>query len=310
MDNNYEVHEIPMAEIHSDQGFNCRGFIAPMDVHSLAKDIDQNGLQFPIAVQPAEEIAGELPDGKCYRIVAGHRRHRAFEILRRDVIPAMIKRGLTEVQARVFNLSENLQRAELNILQEAKALLKLKELGLVQEAAAEAVGRTRSWVQIRYNLLELPEVIQEEAAAGLLNQAQIKQIYGLKGTSDDPTKVQEAQFAAVRAIKNALLRGEKGISVAKKPEADPYKKKRRAKNEVQDMIHHIGKSGPGFGFATRCLAWANGEINTAELYLEIKHQCQEIGKSYVIPVAALEQQSAEVATPGDCSAPLSTESCT
>lgn len=289
MSNNYEVQEINMSTIFSDDSFNCRGSITPMDVADLAKDIDHNELQFPISVQPADEVGAGIPTKFAYRIVAGHRRFMAFRVLQRTTIPAMIKRGLSEVQALTHNLSENLQRKELNILQEARALRRLKDLGLGQEFAAEAVGRTRSWVQIRYNLLDLPDVIQEEAAAGLLNQAQIKQIYGLK---DD-----DARYTAVRNIKNALLRGEKGFSVAPKAKHDPYKKKRRPKSEIEDMIRHIAKESPlGFGLATRALAWANGTINSAELYMDIRRVADELGKPYRIPVPELEKAASSGAS--------------
>lgn len=282
MDHNYNVEIVDMSRIYSDDEFNCRGEIHPFEVKDLAQDIQENDLQFPIAVQPAADVEGGIPDGFDFRIIAGHRRFMAFRVLKRPQIPAMIKLGLTEIQARIHNLSENLQRKELNILQEANAIRKLKELGLVQEETAQAIGRTRSWVQIRYNLLELPEVIQAEAASGLLNQSQIKQIYGLK----DP----EQQFAAVRKIKTSMLNGERGISVAAPPKADPYKKKRRQKNEIEEMIRHIAKESPiGFGLATRCLAWANGTINTAELYMDIKRVAKELEKPYQIPVVELEK---------------------
>jgi ParB/RepB/Spo0J family partition protein len=279
----YQAQLIPMAEIFSDDNFNCRGSISPLDVKDLAKDIEANDLQFPIAVQPAENVSTPLPTGKKYRIIAGHRRHKAFMVLRRTHIPAMVKRGLSEVQARIYNLSENLQRAELNILQEAHAVRRLKDLGLVQADAAQALGKTRSWIQIRYNLLELPPVIQEEAAAGLINQSQIKQIYSLRDQGA------EAQYAAVRTIKNARLRGESDISVAKSPQVDPYTKKRRQKNEVQAMMRHIGKEGRGWRFATRSLAWANGEINSAELFIDIGHECRLQDKPYQIPVTELQK---------------------
>lgn len=284
-EHNYQVELIPVSKIYSDDDFNCRGVINPFDVKDLAQDIQENDLQFPIAVQPAEDVKEGIPPGFEYRIIAGHRRFMAIsKVLKRDTVPAMIKRGLTEVQARIHNLSENLQREALNILQEAKAIKRLKDFGLVQEATAQAIGRTRSWVQIRYNLLELPEVIQQEAAAGLLNQSQIKQIYGLKSN--------EERFEAVRRIKTALLNGERGISVAKPPKADPYKKKRRQKNEVEEMIRHIAKDSPvGFGLATRALAWANGTINTAELYLDIKRESEKLGGNYRIPVQELEKAS-------------------
>jgi ParB family chromosome partitioning protein len=282
MDHNYNVEIVPTHLIYSDDEFNCRGSIQPFDVKDLAQDIQENELQFPIAVQPACDVEGGVPNGFEYRIIAGHRRFMAFRVLKRTEIPAMIKKGLSEVQARIHNLSENLQRKELNILQEARAIKRLKDYGLVQEATAQAIGRTRSWVQIRYNLLELPEVIQEEAAAGILNQSQIKQLYSLK--------TPEEQYEAVRKIKTALINGQKGISVAKPPKADPYKKKRRQKNEVEEMIRHIAKESPiGFGLATRALAWANGTINTAELYMDIKAEAAKLDKPYRIPVQELDK---------------------
>jgi ParB/RepB/Spo0J family partition protein len=281
---NYQVENIEMSRIYSDNDFNCRGTISPLDVKDLAEDIQHNDLQFPISVQPVADVENGLPNGYDYRIIAGHRRFMAFRVLRRTEIPAMIKSGLNELQALTHNLSENLQRKQLNILEEARALKKLKDLGLIQDRAAEAVGRTRSWIQIRYNLLDLPEVIQEEAAAGILNQSQIKQIYSLKTPED--------QYAAVRNIKNSLLRGERGFSVAPKAKLDPFKKRRRPKNEVDDMIQHIAKESPiGFGLATRALAWANGTINTAELFLDIKRVSDERGLRYRIPVPELEKAS-------------------
>lgn len=284
----YQVHAISMSEIFSDDQFNCRGTISVVDVQDLASDIKLNGLQFPICVQPAADVKGYVPEGKKYRIIAGHRRHRAYMILHAQdksnpmyqSIPAMVKTGLTEIQALIHNLNENLKREELNILQEANALRRMKELGLGQEDAATAVGKTRSWVQIRYTLLELPEVIQQEAAAGILNQQQIKQIYSL-GTDDE-------RFAAVRKIKMALENGQKGLAVGKKPEQDPYKKKRRQKNEIMDMIQYIAKETPiGWGLVTVMAGWCNGDASTAALYLAISEECKKRGVPYEIPVEEL-----------------------
>jgi ParB family chromosome partitioning protein len=277
----YKVIHIPMTEIYSDNDFNCRGAINVMDVKSLAEDIQKNDLQFPISVQPACDIVGGLAAGKKYRIIAGHRRFAAFRILKRETIPAMVKCGLSEARALIYNLTENLQRQDLNILQEAMAIDRLKGFGLTQEQVAKEVGRTRSWVQVRFSLLELPQDIQHEAAAGFINQLQIKQLSSLSTKED--------QYAAVRAIKDGLMRGKKGLAVGKKPAQDPFKKKKRASNEIFDMIQHIGKEGPGYCFATRALAWANGEVSTAELYLEIREECKKKGKTYVIPVESLER---------------------
>jgi len=277
----YEVKEIPLDRILSDDVFNCRGKIYPMDVVDLVKDIESHGLQFPIAVQPACDVNKDIGDHD-YRIVAGHRRFASFAVMQKETIPVMVKRGLSEAEARLLNLGENLKRENLNLLQEAKAIQRLKFLGMTRREVGESLGVSTSWVQVRYNLLDLPESIQDEAAAGLLNQQQIKQIYGLR----TPDK----QYEAVKKIKNARLRGEQGISVAKEPKLDPFKKKRQSKNTVQDMINHMQMT-VGFGLWTRALAWANGEINSAELYFDIKRVAEEKGIPYIVPIEGVNDSS-------------------
>jgi ParB/RepB/Spo0J family partition protein len=275
--NEYTVVDIEMDRIYSDADFNCRGTIMPIDVVDLVKDIEQHGLQFPIAVQPAFDTGG-LPEGYDFRIVAGHRRHAAFRVAERTKIPCMIKVGLTEVQARLVNLGENLKRKALDITQEAHAIKHLKDLGLNRRQTSEALGVSMSWVQVRYNLLDLPQEIQDEAASGLLNQYQIKEIYGLK--------VREQQFEAVKKIKDARLRGEKGVSVGKSVQSNPFKKKRQPKNVVQEMIDHMGET-VGYGLHTRVLAWANGEISAADVYFDIRAYAEVRGIDYEIPIAGV-----------------------
>jgi hypothetical protein len=170
----------------------------------------------------------------------------------------------------------------LNILQEALAIKRLRDLGLNRRQVSEELGVSTSWVQVRYNLLDLPTIIQEEAAAGILNQYQIKQLFELR---DD----KEAQFEAVKKIKNARLRGEKGTSVGKTPFQDPFKKKRQPKNVVQEMINHMGLS-IGYGLHTRVLAWANGEINSAELFFDIQEYAKERDISYRVPLVGIGDQ--------------------
>ena len=271
--NNYEVIEIPLSEIYNDSSFNCRGQIMGFDVVDLAKDIDKNGLQFPIAVQPIADTDCETQHE--YRVVAGHRRFVAFRVLERETIPVMVKSGLSELQARLLNLGENLKRADLNILQEANAVSHLRDYGMTQEAISAELGTSRTWVQVRMHLLKLPEAIRQEAAAGLLNQYQIRQIYSL-GT-------REKQFAAVKQIKNARLNGERGVDVGKKAKEDPFKKKRQSKTAVQEMIQHIADS-VGFGLHTRALAWSNGEINAAELFYDIKLYADKHDIDYTVPI--------------------------
>ena len=275
--NEYTVVNINIEKIYSDSDFNCRGTIVLIDVMDLVDDIREHGLQFPIAVQPAFDIEN-APKEYDFRIVAGHRRFQSIKILKYSTIPAMIKVGLSEVEARLLNLGENMKREALNIMQEAVAVSHLRRLGLNRRMVSERLGVSSSWVQVRFNLLDMPEEIQAEAAAGMLNQSQIKELYGLKNKKD--------QFQAVRNIKEAKLRGQRGVSVAKKPEEDPFKKKRRQKNVVQDMIDHLGET-VGYGLHTRVLAWVNGEISTAELYVDVKTYADGSDVDYESPISSI-----------------------
>lgn len=255
----HQVFELPIPEIYCDSEFNSRGQIAPIDVADLAKSIEMTGLQFPISVQPADTVKGGLPARFKYRIVAGHRRFTAFKILGRSTIPAMVRLDIdTEVKARVLNLVENLQRQDLNILQEAKALEALYIAGCPREQVGKMLGVSGGWVQVRYSLLRLPAEIQQEAAAGILNQQQIKLLCTLKTDAE--------QFEAVKKIKDSKARGEKPASISPRKKKSTTTKKRREREEIFDMIEIFAKTKAGYGLHTRALAWASGEISTMELF--------------------------------------------
>lgn len=270
----YQVVDLDMTKIFHDDSFNCRGKIAPMDVADLAKSIDQNGLQFPVTVQPREDVKTEMPAGTEWRLIAGHRRHVAYRVLGRKAIPCMIRRGLTEAQARVLNLSENFDRQDLNIMQEARALAALERAGVPRDTVAREINKSSSWVQVRYYLLRMPDEIQQEAAAGLLNQYQIKQLYSLESP--------EEMFAAVKRIKEQKQKGEKVDDVGKRKKKSTDTKKERKRPEIFDMIELIAKS-VGYSLATRSLSWASGEITTAELFADISREAEKQGKSFVPP---------------------------
>ena len=271
---NYTVVQLRLDEIYSDDQFNCRGSIAPIDVADLAKSIQANGLQFPISVQPRADVKTFMPEGFRYRIVAGHRRFKACKVLSMKDIPAFVREGLTEVAARILNLSENFDRKDLNILQEALALKGLYEAGLPRDSVARELNKSSSWVQVRYNLLTLPPEIQQEAAAGILNQYQIKQLYSLD--------THEEMFEAVRKIKDAKVRGDKVDSVGKKKPQSTTVKKIRLRPQMFEMMELMGKS-IGYGLHTRVLAWSCGEIMTAELFNDIKEYADANGKEFYPP---------------------------
>lgn len=260
---------IPMDEIFSDDQFNCRGQISPFEVQALAEDIAKNGLDQPIMVQP-----WDASPGKKYMILAGHRRFLACKINKQTTIAAFVRYNLTEAAARSINIRENVSRKDLNIMQEARGLLWFKLKGWDEQRTADHLSQSRGWVQIRYMLLELPTDIQKECAAGLINQAQIRKLYSLRGKTDE-------LYALVRLIKEAKERGEK-VDLTPSKTSNPLTKRPRSKEEIFKMIDFLFQS-VGMGFHTRCLAWASGEINTYELYLDIKEFAFDLGVDFEIP---------------------------
>lgn len=269
-----QAFKIPMEEIFSDDEFNCRGKIAPIDVVELAKSIEKFGLQSPIVVQPYSDP--NLPKVK-YRIVSGHRRHAAHRINKAKTIDAIIKEGLDELKARQLNLEENLKRKDLNILQEAKAIKHFRDASWQEELIAHELGVSRGWVQIRLMLLSFPEDIQMVAAAGLLTQENIKYLYSIKDLNK--------RYEAVRAIKDAKLSGQKKLElkVENKKKKNPLAKKPRNREEIFEIIELIiDVIGDGC-FATRCLSWAAGEISDFELHREFQEFCDHKGIRYIIP---------------------------
>ena len=273
-DVDYTVHEIPMKEIFSDPEFNCRGYIAPIDVTSLAKDIKENGLQSPIIVQGYSNPT--MPDVK-YRIVAGHRRHKAFMINEATEIPAFIRYGLSELSARLINLTENISRKNLNILEEAKSLKALKTLGMTQEDTAHALNATRGWIQIRFMLLDLPEEIQLEAKAETISQQTIRDLYTLKKQN----KTNEELFEFVKRFKEARKNGEK-IVIRAASKRTGSTKRMRQRGEIFKLQEIISKTF-GNGLTTRALAWSAGEIYDKDMIETLTLMAEKQGVTYEPP---------------------------
>ena len=189
-----EISNVPLGHIFADSSFNSRGFIAPIDVVELAKEIEKNGLQQAISLKPLENGDSKNPEHK-YKVIAGHRRFKAFEVLKRETIPAAINRNISETDALILNLTENLHRKDLNILQEARALERLKMTGFSYNEVAVIINKSNTWVRIRFQLLELPDAIKEAAAAGYFNQTQIKELHQLgdyKKQIEAAKKIKEA----------------------------------------------------------------------------------------------------------------------
>jgi ParB/RepB/Spo0J family partition protein len=265
-----QVEDIKLDRLHADEEFNSRGKIIPLDVVSLAKSISENSLLQPISVYPYNEEERKKY-GKDYKIILGYRRYAAHEILNKETIACIIKPWMEESKARILNITENLKREDLNILQEAKSIEKLKYAGWTQEMVAKALDVSIGWVQIRFNVLSFPKDIQEECAKGTLNQMQIKQIYSLP---------LEKQYEAVRAIKDQRFKGEKNIKVKRAISANTKVVRTKGGiNKMADFIYEL--LGPSL--ATRVAKWAAGEIATMDVMTDIRKEAEKEGKFFSIP---------------------------
>jgi ParB family chromosome partitioning protein len=260
-----DILDIPVSDIHCDEvDFNCRGVITPMEVMELADSIKKKGLLQPVVVIPYGEEKVKATGFK-YLLIAGYRRFTAMtKILRLESIQASVQENMSEVEARAINLTENLQRKDLNLLQEAKALEKMYKAGLSEAECGEQVGKCRSWVQTRFNLLKLPEDIQNEVAAGIFVQSQVKDLYTVMHRYGlDKT------YEVARKFKDARLKGQGTILERAKLKGKRKAKILRKKGEMLQLIDHLGET-IGMGLHTRVLAWSAGEISDIDLEFSIK----------------------------------------
>lgn len=151
------------------------------EIDSLARSIEQKGLLQPILVRPAPTLPGE------FQIVAGERRWRAAQKAKLRTVPIVI-RELDDAQTLEIAILENVQRADLNPVEEAAGYRTLMDrFGHTQEDVAQAVGKTRVHVANTIRLLSLPEKVQGLVVEGKLTAGHARAVM----TSPDPTALAE-----------------------------------------------------------------------------------------------------------------------
>ena len=154
-----QLNAIKLRDIEPNPNQPRREF-DPVALEELAESIRQNGIITPITVRKA---------GESYQIIAGERRWRAARMAGLDEIPAYIL-DVDEREAYQYALVENLQRQDLNPIEEALGYQRLMEdYGYSQEKAGEKVGRSRSYIANALRLLTLPQIITDMIASGALS---------------------------------------------------------------------------------------------------------------------------------------------
>jgi len=149
----------------------------PESLQDLADSIKSQGIVQPILVRPLQRAVAS--DTQRYEIIAGERRWRAAQIAGIAEIPAVI-RDVPDEAAVAMALIENIQREDLNPLEEARALSRLiEDFGLTHQAAAEAVGRSRAAVSNLLRLMELADEVKELLERRAIEMGHARALLGL-----------------------------------------------------------------------------------------------------------------------------------
>ena len=142
----------------------------------LAQSIKENGVIQPIIVRQSPVIG--------YEILAGERRYRASLLAGLRSIPAVVKQ-LSDQEMMIQSIIENLQRENLNPIEEARAYESLVEKGFTHAEIADKMGKSRPYISNSIRLLSLPDAILSEVENGKLSQAHARSLVGLNKEQQD-----------------------------------------------------------------------------------------------------------------------------
>lgn len=165
------VKPIPIGQIRPNP-FQPRKEFRPEDLTDLESSLRASGLLQPITVRPA-------PSGEGFELIAGERRLRAAQRIGWTEIPALVK-SVDDQNLLSLALVENLQRADLNPIEEAEGYQRLiGEFGLTQEAVADSVGKDRSTVTNILRLLKLPASVRRLVWEGAISLGHARALLSL-----------------------------------------------------------------------------------------------------------------------------------
>ena len=212
---NPSVNKLRIMEIEPNHDQPRKDF-DEKSLSELAESIEQHGVLQPLVVRP-------LANGS-YQLVAGERRWRAARIAGLTEVPVVIKE-LTDEEVIEIAMIENLQREDLNPLEEALGYrYMMDELNITQEQAAEKVGKSRPAVANALRLLKLPNEIQDMVKNNLISPGHAR---ALLGFDSEDMIVQTAKMIikedlSVREVENLVKKSKKIPKVAKQQKRDKF----------------------------------------------------------------------------------------
>ena len=183
-----EIRRLPVASLRPNR-FQPRSHFDEEAIAELAESIRTQGVVQPLVVTPRDE---------GWTIIAGERRWRAARRAGLEEVPVVVRRVADDRELLELALVENLQRSDLNPLEEAEAYAALQEkFGLSQEEVAARVGKARTTVTNSLRLLRLPEEVRELLRQGALTAGQARPLLALPGA-------EEQVRLAERAVREGL----------------------------------------------------------------------------------------------------------
>jgi ParB family transcriptional regulator, chromosome partitioning protein len=231
--------EIPIAEIRANR-YQPRREFKPEELAELQASIKSTGLLQPITVRPAGADRFEL--------IAGERRLRAATALGWSTIPAVVK-DIDDRTALTLALVENLQRADLNPLEEAEGYQRLlDEFGMTQQQVADVVGKDRSTVANILRILALPASVRRMVAESQLTLGHARALLALPDERAITGAAREivARGLTVRDVERMAREGPKGASKRGASPDNRPAEVRRIEDELRKKLQtdvHIALSG-------------------------------------------------------------------
>ena len=203
-------------------------------LYELAESIKAQGIMQPILVRKLTEG----PNAGKYEIIAGERRSRAARLAGLDTVPVLVRNVANEAAA-AMALIENIQREDLNPLEEAQGLQRLiREFGLTHEQAAQAVGRSRSAASNLLRLLNLADPVQAMLMAGDLDMGHARALLSLERAAQITAAHQiTAKSMSVREAESLVKKlGAEFNLVPQKPKKEKSRDIRRVEEELADLL--------------------------------------------------------------------------
>ena len=234
-------------------------------LEDLAKSIEQNGIIQPILVRP-------MSDGS-YQLIAGERRWRAARMAGLHEVPVTI-REMSDEEASVFALIENLQREDLSAVEEAEGLKSLIEsYGFTQEEAADRVGKSRTAVTNTLRLLKLPSPVLQILSEGKITAGHARALLGLDD-GKEMLRIAEATIAQDLSVRQV----EKMVKYAAQGEKPKPKKRDKKRDKYYDEVE-IALTNI-FGRRVKVYLSSSGNKGTLEFEFFGKEDLTKLAKEF------------------------------